>query len=79
MIYYIEKLFSFQYFTWYFVECIDSKYGLDCSQSCGHCNKNKQCHHISGMCPYGCDPGYTGSQCIRGKHFLYQKKNAFTC
>ncbi|XP_052692253.1 multiple epidermal growth factor-like domains protein 10 [Crassostrea angulata] len=46
-------------------ECIDSKYGFDCSQSCGHCNKNKQCRHTSGLCPYGCDPGYTGSQCIR--------------
>lgn len=46
-------------------ECINSKYGLDCSQSCGHCNKKKQCHHISGLCPDGCHPGYTGSQCIR--------------
>lgn len=68
-------MFCFHYSVRYVVECIHYKYGLDCSQSCGHCTENKQCHHINGVCPFGCDPGYMGVQCTRSmRFFIYLSK-----
>lgn len=68
-------MFCFHYSVRYVVECIHYKYGLDCSQSCGHCTENKQCNHITGLCTHGCDPGYMGSQCIQSKPFFFWMKN----
>lgn len=54
----------------YFVECIEGRYGLNCSQVCGHCKDKTQCHHISGLCVLGCDTGYRGNQCTQSEFSL---------
>ena len=38
-------------------------YGQDCEQKCGFCKNNSACHHESGHCDVGCDPGYVGDTC----------------
>lgn len=53
----------------YFVECSEGRYGLNCSQLCGHCKEKTQCHHISGFCAVGCDSGYWGARCTQSGFF----------
>ncbi|PVD25283.1 hypothetical protein C0Q70_15783 [Pomacea canaliculata] len=43
--------------------CEGGSYGADCNSSCGHCKDNAPCDPISGNCPDGCAPGYTGDRC----------------
>ncbi|XP_061165618.1 uncharacterized protein LOC133174522 [Saccostrea echinata] len=47
-------------------ECDDGRYGQDCGERCGACLGYKQCHHINGSCPEGCDTGYKGNFCTTG-------------
>nr|XP_034307867.1 multiple epidermal growth factor-like domains protein 11 [Crassostrea gigas] len=47
----------------YITECDGRTYGLNCSQTCGACINNSQCHHVSGMCPWGCKNGFQGIIC----------------
>lgn len=47
-----------------FLVCLSGHYGTDCSERCsGHCINNEPCDHVSGLCPDGCEYGYTGKQC----------------
>lgn len=48
-------------------ECLENKYGLNCSKTCGNCRGSSQCHHINGSCLNGCDPGFQGEKCNMGK------------
>lgn len=51
---------------WNYTECDGRTYGLNCIQTCGACINNSYCHHISGMCPWGCDNGFQGMNCNEG-------------
>lgn len=49
-------------------ECINGWYGVNCSQQCsGHCKNGTTCSHVTGQCDKGCDNGWAGSLCIKGK------------
>ena len=48
------------------IECDGGMFGHNCSQSCGKCFNNEQCHHINGTCLNGCDSGYSGTNCTEG-------------
>lgn len=50
-----------------FIACPDRFYGDNCSLSCGHCMHFDPCHHISGQCLNGCDPGWSGLHCVTRK------------
>lgn len=49
-----------------FSECKFKTYGVNCSMKCGHCQKKKQCHHITGFCKKGCKKGFQGDGCNKG-------------
>lgn len=49
------------------LECDGHKYGDGCNEECGACLGYKQCHNINGSCFDGCDSGYKGILCKRGK------------
>lgn len=38
-------------------------YGNGCKYDCGYCSNCPQCHHITGMCSDGCEPGYKTDLC----------------
>ena len=46
--------------------CGNNTFGNNCARTCGHC-KLQDCHPESGVCYEGCEPGYTGAQCMDGK------------
>lgn len=49
-------------------ECTNGWYGVNCSQQCSrHCISGTTCNHVTGLCDKGCDKGWTGSLCIKGK------------
>lgn len=39
-------------------KCRNRTYGVNCSKQCGGCLNGTDCHHISGQCYQGCDPGW---------------------
>ncbi|XP_076448640.1 uncharacterized protein LOC143285267 [Babylonia areolata] len=43
--------------------CPAGLYGVQCNQTCGHCQSDSQCHHVSGECLQGCAEGFTGTHC----------------
>ena len=43
-------------------DCPSSKYGVDCSETCGW--RCADCDAVDGCVE--CDPGYDGSDCTRG-------------
>ena len=50
----------------FFSECEDGFYGLECSTECkGYC-KNGPCNHTTGNCDKGCSDGWTGDHCDTG-------------
>lgn len=51
------------FFNIKFVECESGKYGLNCHNSCGKCQKDAQCHNVNGSCLQGCSPGHIGPFC----------------
>lgn len=44
-------------------ECEIGSYGVDCSETCGHCLDVRQCSNSNGRCRNGCDAGYQGAVC----------------
>lgn len=46
-------------------ECTHRKYGDGCRTDCGHCKDMVQCNHVDGVCPNGCEPGYTQDNCTQ--------------
>ena len=46
--------------------CDGNTYGQDCTTSCGNCINEDQCHHVTGVCPNGCDKGVYGENCDKG-------------
>lgn len=49
------------------LECDAGLFGENCSRFCGHCFEIKKCHHVTGICPKGCEPGYRGNDCKESK------------
>lgn len=47
-------------------ECTIGYYGEQCNTSCGHCLNNSGCHHVTGACVKGCEPGYQEPTCKEG-------------
>ena len=52
---------------WFFVECEQFTYGLECNQTCGNCSEGKECNHVNGSCLNGCDVGVYGGKCDNGE------------
>lgn len=44
-------------------ECDKGSYGIECTETCGHCHDVKQCSNVNGYCLTGCDDGYEGDFC----------------
>ena len=40
---------------------------MDCKFKCGRCRDGMACHHVTGRCVSGCEPGFTGQNCNNGK------------
>lgn len=51
--------------------CGKGKYGINCSQTCGHCFNNTACHHENGTCQQGCAAGYKTHKCNTSKRYTY--------
>lgn len=62
MIYTPAILFLNKYIL-FILECPNYKYGIDCSETCGHCLNNTTCQHTTGTCLEGCDDGYLKHDC----------------
>ncbi|XP_046544878.1 multiple epidermal growth factor-like domains protein 6 [Haliotis rubra] len=45
-------------------ECVSGKYGVGCTETCGHCY-GRSCDHVTGECPGGCTEGYQGQKCLQ--------------
>ncbi|XP_059166954.1 multiple epidermal growth factor-like domains protein 10 [Physella acuta] len=51
------------------VVCPSETYGLNCTGTCSpNCASNKivepsSCHHVSGVCVFGCRDGHSGAKC----------------
>lgn len=48
------------------LECIEGYYGEECGSICGYCLDNTTCHHVTGSCDKGCQPGYQEPNCTLG-------------
>ena len=48
-----------------FIECSQGKYGLNCNDTCSNC-KREPCSPVTGVCQYGCIPGWKGAKCNQG-------------
>lgn len=48
------------------LECLPGNFGQQCNNSCGHCFNQSACHHVTGICAKGCEPGYQSSNCTEG-------------
>lgn len=50
------------------IECHEGAFGYNCVNNCsGHCLNNSACNKQTGHCDRGCNPGYTKSDCSKGK------------
>lgn len=47
------------------LECPAGLYGEHCSNNCGNCLNNTNCHHVNGTCSEGCEPGYQSTTALR--------------
>ena len=56
----LEKIILFFFIL---IDCENRHYGEGCNITCGHCLNNAYCHHESGACLSGCEPGYHGKLC----------------
>ena len=54
------------FYTNFFSECTDKRYGPECRNVCQNCLNGEQCHHVNGSCPNGCDKGTYGDNCDIG-------------
>ena len=51
-------------------ECSNYTYGLQCTLTCGKCNNDQHCHHVTGACPQRCVQGYHGEKCDTSNAFF---------
>ena len=57
--------------------CSPHYYGRDSNTPCGHCNGDDVCNSVTGHCPNGCKPHWTGTRC-EGKYLLDVHKPFFS-
>ena len=50
-------------FDYTLLECENGTYGAMCLEACGECISNQTCHFVNGICPNGCNPGFSGDLC----------------
>lgn len=55
------------------LECSYGYYGERCSNKCGQCLNSTACHHVTGTCVNGCEPGYKAPNCTEGITSFYIK------
>lgn len=61
-------------------ECTNGWYGLNCSHQCsGHCRDGVTCNPMTGQCDGGCNVGWTGVMCEKGKNTLEFSFFSFLC
>lgn len=71
----VENKIFVLYFKLYFLclVCLSGHYGTNCSERCsGHCINIGSCDHVSGVCPDGCEDGYTGKLCNNSTKFIHK-------
>lgn len=51
----------------FFKACDGRRYGKNCSAICGNCIEFEQCNPINGTCMNGCDKGFEGLDCTKGR------------
>lgn len=49
------------------LECVRGVFGDACKNQCGNCANNTKCHHVTGTCLHGCEPGYLEDDCSLSK------------
>lgn len=62
------------------IECPSGYFGMACSARCiGYCSGYEPCDHVIGMCPGGCQEGYTGQYCnkCKSKKLLCSQKQNY--
>ena len=57
------------------LECDGHMYGQNCSEHCGKCRNNTQCHHLNGSCFSGCVRGSQGDRCNKGTDLKNAARN----
>lgn len=65
-----------KYVVFAFVECSSGYFGYPC-QPCGYCDNNGICDPTTGMCPNGCQPGYTGTLCKQSEYTSLPKHSQY--
>ena len=50
--------------------CSAGQYGSECQQQCGQCKDSGTCNTVTGICPDGCDRGWTTLYCNDSKDSL---------
>lgn len=53
----------------FLLECTAGFYGDQCASSCGRCQDDSACQHVTGACDNGCQPGYQEPDCNKGRLF----------
>ena len=53
----------------FFTECDNGTFGKNCTELCGNCVEEGQCHFVNGTCMDGCVPGFSGPFCIESNMF----------
>ena len=43
--------------------CAPHYYDNDCNTPCGQCKGDDVCDNVTGHCPHGCKPHWTGLRC----------------
>lgn len=47
--------------------CSNGTFGHSCTEICGHCRDQNECHYVNGSCLTGCEEGYRGDLCDSSK------------
>ena len=43
--------------------CSPYYYGFNCNAPCGQCSGDGACNNVTGHCPCGCKPHWSGGKC----------------
>ena len=56
-----------------FVVCSAHYYGSNCNIPCGQCTGDDVCDNVTGHCPNGCKPHWTGPTCDGNQNIVTVK------
>ena len=54
---------QYQHVILMIVVCVSHYYGSECNTPCGQCRGDDVCDSVTGYCPHGCKPHWTGVRC----------------